>query len=101
MTVRIEGTEAYLEGDWTVSGVEKNLDSLMLSMNQLQNSGSKIIRINCGKIDAADTSGLQLLSVMIMCARLRGIEPRLVHVTPGIRRVIKERGPSGLSAYLT
>lgn len=59
MTVRMEGRQAYLEGDWTASHVEENMNSLMRSLKQVETSGERGINIDCGKIDEADTSGLQ------------------------------------------
>jgi anti-anti-sigma regulatory factor len=92
MTVRMVGTVAHLEGDWTMTGVADNLDSLVLSLNQLEFIGEKNIQINCGQIEETDTSGLQLLYVWVECARLRGIEPKLVNVTDRMRRAIHEFG---------
>ena len=92
MGVRMSGTIAHLGGDWTLSGVAENIDSMVLSLNQMESKGEKKFLINCEKIEDADTSGLQLLNVWVECARLRGIEPKLVHVTDGMLRAINELG---------
>ena len=97
MTVRVEGTEARLEGDWTVSGVEKNMASLMLSLEQIEASGTKLVMIDCGLIDKADTCGLQLLNVWMLCARLRGVTPKLVNITATMRRSIRKSGLNSLT----
>jgi anti-anti-sigma regulatory factor len=94
MSVRMAGTVAHLEGDWTMSGVADNIDSMLLSFNQLESGGEKSFQINCGQIEETDTSGLQLLNVWMECARLRGIEPKLVNVTAGMQRAIRELGLS-------
>lgn len=92
MAVRMAGTVAHLEGDWTITGVADNIGSLVLSLNQMESGGEKSFQINCGQIEETDTSGLQLLNVWVECAKLRGIEPELVNVTDGMQRAIHELG---------
>jgi anti-anti-sigma regulatory factor len=92
MSVRMAGTVAHLEGDWTMTGVADNIDSLILSLKQMESDGEKSLQINCEQIEETDTSGLQLLNVWMECARLRGIEPKLMNVTSGMRRAIHELG---------
>jgi anti-anti-sigma regulatory factor len=92
MTVRMAGTVAHLEGDWTMTGVADNIVSLIVSLNRMESEGEKNLQINCEQIEETDTSGLQLLNVWVECARLRGIEPKLVNVTDGMRRAICELG---------
>lgn len=96
MTVRMAGKVAYLEGDWTMTGVADNIESLVHSLNQVESDGRKSFLINCGQIEEADRSGLQLLNVWVECAKLRGIEPKLVNVTDGLLRSINELGFSEL-----
>lgn len=92
MAVRMTGTVAHLEGDWTITGVADNIGSLVLSLDQMESEGKKSFQINCGQIEETDTSGLQLLNVWVECARLRGIEPKLVNVTDEMHRAIHELG---------
>jgi anti-anti-sigma regulatory factor len=92
MTVRMAGTVAHLDGDWTMTGVADNINSLVLSLNTIESQGGKSFLINCEQIDETDTSCLQLLNVWMECARLRGIEPKLVNVPSGMRRAIHELG---------
>lgn len=92
MTVRTGDTEVYLEGDWTVSNVEANMNSLLLSLELAETSGARRLNINCGQIDEADSSGLQLLNVLMLCARLRGVEPKLVKMNNYMKLAIKELG---------
>lgn len=80
MMIRITGTEARLGGDWTLSGVIRNIDSLALSLQQIEPGIEKNLRIDCGQMNEADVSGLQLLNVWMQCARFRGVEPLLVNV---------------------
>lgn len=96
MTVRMSGAVAHLEGDWTMSGVMANLDSLKMALNMMESEGRKRLLINCRNVELADTSGLQLLNVWVECARMRGITPKLVNVTAGMRRSINELGLSHL-----
>jgi ABC-type transporter Mla MlaB component len=73
------GTEARLEGDWTLTGVTRNIDALAHSLQQLKPDCKKIL-INCGHMKGADICGLQLLNVWLQCVRHRGVEPVLVNV---------------------
>lgn len=85
MTIRMSGTEAHLEGDWTLSGAAHNIDSLALSLQQIEAGMAKNLRIDCKKVKNADASGLQLLLVWMECARIRGVEPILVNVPERLR----------------
>ena len=80
MTISMIGTEARLEGDWTLTGVTRNIDSLALSLQQLESGREKKLRIDCGLMKEADVCGLELLNVWMQCARFRGVEPTLVNV---------------------
>lgn len=97
MTVRMIGNEARLEGDWTESGVAANLDSLLLFLEQTEAHGSRLFCIDCERIDGADMSCLQLLNVWMLCARLRGIEPKLINVNDGMQLAIRKFGLTGFT----
>jgi len=92
MAVRTENTEVHLAGDWTVSNVEANMDSLLFSLDMVKTSGARRLNIDCGQIAEADTSGLQLLNVLMLCARLRGVEPKLVNMNNGMKLAIQKLG---------
>lgn len=92
MAIRMEGSVAHLVGNWTESGVAENLDSLMFFLKLSEERGSKLLCIDCGRINGADTGSLQLLNVWMMCARLRGIEPKLVHVNDEMEMTIQKLG---------
>jgi len=89
MTIRMAGAEARLEGDWTLTGVTRNLDSLALSLQQLESGSDKKLRIDCGQMKEADISGLQLLNVWMQCVRFRGVEPTLVNVPERLRHAMQ------------
>ena len=89
MSIFIEGSEAHLVGDWTLSGTVGNISSLSRSLQQLDAEQDKQLLINCDRIGKVDTSGLQLLRVWMECARIRGVTPRLTHVTEGMKRVMQ------------
>ena len=89
MTICMTGTEARLEGDWTITGVTSNIDSMALSLQQLEPGSGKNLRVDCGEIKEADISGLQLLNVWIQCARFRGVEPMLVNVPNKLRHAMQ------------
>lgn len=85
MSIRMTGSEAQLEGDWTLTGLTCNLDSIALSLQQLESENGKDLRVDCGQIKEADISGLQLLNVWMQCARFRGVKPMLVNVPERLR----------------
>lgn len=89
MAIHMTGTEALLEGDWTISGVTRNLDSLALSLQQIQLGSEKKLRVDCGQMEKADISGLQLLNVWMQCARFRGVEPILVNVPKRLQHAMQ------------
>jgi len=89
MTICVTGSEARLEGDWTLAGVTRNLALLALSLQQLEAGGEKNLRIDCGQMKEADISGLQLLNVWMQCARLRGVKPVLVNVPERLRHAMQ------------
>lgn len=89
MMIRITDTEAHLEGDWTLNGVSCNLDSLALSLQQLDFKKGKKLRINCALMRDADRSGLELFYVWIQCARFRGVESTLVNIPERLRHVMQ------------
>lgn len=69
MAMCIMGTEVRLEGNWTLTGVTNNLDSLALSLQKLESGRERDLRIDCGQIKETDISGLQFLNVWMQCAR--------------------------------
>lgn len=89
MSICMTGTGARLEGDWTLTGVTRNLDSLAYSLQQLEPGSDKNLRIDCGQIKEADISGLQLLNVWIQCVRFRGVEPTLVNVPERLKHAMQ------------
>ncbi|NTW98638.1 MAG: STAS domain-containing protein [Geobacteraceae bacterium] len=86
--IYMTGSEARLEGDWTLTGVTRNIDALALSLQQLEPECKKI-RIDCGRIRGADINGLQLLNVWLQCAKHRGVEPMLVNVPEKLKHTMQ------------
>ncbi len=89
MSMFLEGSEAHLVGDWTLSGTVGNIAFLSLSLQQLNSEKAKQLRINCGRIGKVDNSGLQLLLVWMECARIRGVVPRLTHVNEDMKQIMR------------
>lgn len=89
MTIRMAGTEAHLEGDWTLSGATQYIDSLVHSLQQIEFGKKRNLHIDCRRVSKADANGLQLLSVWMECARMRGVEPTLVNVPERLRHVMQ------------
>jgi ABC-type transporter Mla MlaB component len=98
MTFCSEGTVAYLQGDLTHSGVTRIIiKSLAVFLQQIVSRGGKNIRIDCGRVIAADISGLQLLYVWMACARFKGMEPELVNLPDSLQQAIQRMGRLGYS----
>ena len=89
MAIRMTDTAACLEGDWTITGLTGNLDSMALSLQQIEPGSEKDLQIDCGQIAEADISGLQLLNVWLQCARFRGVKPILVNVPQKLQLAMK------------
>lgn len=85
MMIRMTGTEAYLGGDWTLSGSARNLSLLSRSLQQFEPDSGQSICIDCGEIKNVDMGGMQLLNVWLQCFRFRGVEPTLVNVPGNLR----------------
>lgn len=89
MIICMTGTEARLEGDWTLTGVTRNIDALAQSLQQLEPERKKDLQIDCGLLKIADINGLQLLKVWLQCARHRGMEPILVNVPEKLKHTMQ------------
>ncbi len=102
MTICMNGRVVHIKGDLTLSGVTcGSIDSMAKSLQQIEYSGEKNIRIDCISIRAADISGLQLLYVWMQCARFSGVESELVNLPVNLQRTIKNMDvghcfPSGI-----
>jgi ABC-type transporter Mla MlaB component len=93
MTFFIEGPIVHLLGDLTNSeATHSSIDSMAVSLQQIESGREKNIRIDCGRIVAADISGLQLLYVWMQCARFRGVESELVHLSGTLQQTMQRMG---------
>lgn len=100
MTIRMIGAEARLEGDWTLTGVTRNIDSLALSLQLLESGRKKTLLVDCGLMKEADMCGLELLNVWMQCARFRGVEPTLVNVPERLQSTMHTlMGPCSTKTY--
>lgn len=88
MTISMNGAEAHLDGDWTLAGVTRNIDTLAVSLQQLESMNVKQLRVNCGHVEEADIGGLQVLNVWMQCVKIRGMEPILVDVPTRLRHAV-------------
>jgi len=83
----------HLHGDLTHSGVTHSIITLLAaSLQRMTAGGRKNIRIDCGRVRTADTSGLQLLYVWMQCARFRGVEPELVNLPDSLQQTMQRMG---------
>ncbi|MDD5284369.1 MAG: STAS domain-containing protein [Desulfuromonadaceae bacterium] len=92
MAKRTAGGKHNLSGDWTISGVMSQVDSLSDSLQKGGTGRKKNLHVDCARISNIDMSGLQLLHVWIECARMRGISPQLVNLPDGMQETIRRLG---------
>lgn len=90
MTFRMIGTEVYLEGDWTYAAVSQNLESLALSLEQLESGMGAKFSVDCRQVTKVDANGLQVLRVWMECARMRGVEPKLVNMSKSLKKTMHQ-----------
>ena len=81
VSIFLAGAEAQMEGDWTLAGAARNLDSLAVLLHQLETGTARQLRIDCRNVTRADASGLQVLQVWLECVRMRGVEPTLINIS--------------------
>jgi ABC-type transporter Mla MlaB component len=87
MKINISGTEAHLEGDWTIAEVtQSTLDSLAVALQQLDAGSVRRLQVDCRQVNAIDATGQQILSVWLHCSRLRGTEPELVNCPDNLHK---------------
>lgn len=92
MATRTTDGNHHLSGDWTISGVVSQIDSLSQSLQKLASARNKRIHIDCEHIESIDMSGLQLLHVWMELVRMRGMETQLHNLPDGMRQTIKRLG---------
>lgn len=93
MAISMKGAVAHLRGNLTRYGVTHGcIDSLSVTLQQIESGGRKKIRIDCQRILSADFSGLQLLYVWMQCARFRGVEPELINLSAGLQQAMQTMG---------
>lgn len=102
MTIFMEGTVAYMQGDWTFSGMSHSgIDSLTASLQQIESGGGSNVRLDCGQVSSVDINGLQLLEVWMQCAKFRGLEPELVNLSATMQKAIERNVPGCYSSTVT
>lgn len=102
MTIFMEGTVAYLQGDLTFSGMShSSINSLSASLQQIESGGGSNVRLDCGQVRSVDINGLQLLDVWLQCARFRGVEPELVNLPTSMQQAMQRKVPGHYSSTVT
>jgi ABC-type transporter Mla MlaB component len=93
MKIRMTGSIASLEGDWTLAGVTQSaIDSLAIALQQIEPSDEKTLHIDCREVSAIDTNGIHLLFEWVKCARFRGVEPELIISCNGLQDSFQSLG---------
>ena len=78
-----------LSGDWTISGVVTQIDSLSHSLQSVKTSGHKQLHIDCARIDSIDMNGVQLIHVWMECGRMHDLNIQLVNVPERLRHSMR------------
>ena len=81
-----------LTGDWGITGVVKQLDSLTMTLKKLGPNQNIILHVDCTKINNIDMSGLQLLQVWKECAGIHGVEFRMLNIPDHMHKTIQSVG---------
>jgi len=81
-----------LGGDWTISGVVGQLGHLNFSLQKLAVGCRKTVQIDCGKIEAIDMDGMQLLHVWLELVKMRDMETQLFNLPDQMQQCIKQLG---------
>ncbi len=84
--------EYHLSGDWTITGVVSQVDSLSNSLDKLSYAQNTRLFVDCTKIDCIDMSGLQLLHVWMQCANIRGVQAQLINLPEEMKEFIQRLG---------
>ena len=89
MRVAISGSMAHLAGNWTRTEMtDRNIDSLVVSLQQLNVAGVKNLQIDCGDLNEVDASGLQLLYIWLRSFRFRGVNVEIVNHPKKLRKTL-------------
>lgn len=92
MVAKTTDSKQHLSGDWTISGVIGQLDKLSSSLQKLESAKKKRVHIDCGKIEAIDMSGLQLIYVWMELVKMRGVTTELINLPDNMHRNIQRLG---------
>ena len=94
MATRTTECNHQLSGDWTISGVVSQVNSLSQSLQKLESARNKRIHIDCGRIESIDMSGLQLLHVWMELVKMHGVKTELVNLPDSMQQSINRLGLS-------
>jgi len=92
LTTHTSEHKHVLTGDWSMTGVVKQLDSLTKTLDALDPAQNKILHVDCAKVNNIDMSGLQLLHVWRECAGMRGVEFRMHNIPEQMHKIIQSVG---------
>jgi ABC-type transporter Mla MlaB component len=85
------GTRVTLRGNWKLSSVISQIESLS-ALRQQESGQSEGYRIDCAGIGSIDREGLQVLHVWMQCVRLRGPKPELINLPADMLESIQRLG---------
>ena len=92
MATKFTAHKHDLAGDFSITGVVKQLASLTNTLKKLEINQNRKLHVDCTRISRIDMSGLQLLHVWKECARMRGVEPQLINLPEHMHRAIQSMG---------
>jgi len=93
MRISMSDSQIHLEGAWALAEMKQNrIDSMALSLGQMESGSGKDHQIDCGKITDIDASGLGLFSVWLQCLNFRGLEPKLTNFPDHLHKKVETSG---------
>ncbi len=92
MTNCAEEIRHQLSGEWTISEIDSQFNSLNETLRKLPLGGKKSVQVDCAGIGSIDMSGLQLIHVWMECAKMQGVTVELMNTPNCMRQSIRQLG---------
>lgn|GEM_PF-6213739 len=86
MSMSISAISAALQGNWTRSGLVKQLSFLSELSSRCKDSIGEV-HIDCSGIENIDKHGFQVLQLWLSCLYSRGYQPKIIKMSAAIREL--------------
>lgn len=80
-----------LSGDWTISGVVRQLQTLT-SFQQTVSTVNSTMLVDCSNIECMDITGMQLLYTWLHCIQIKGITAYITNLPEQFKTTIDALG---------